>query len=135
MEKVKDYPRQESYALCRCGILTINLFVMGFIPKQGLAARKLSRKVLRNLLRKLRAMILFYMMFMNCVLVLVCDRKTGIWNLIKDKKNNEIVKQEAFDCPSGRLVIHDRMAKLSRSSIKKSVLLNILEKDVRGLCG
>lgn len=45
-----------------------------------------------------------------CASARFCDRAGGIWDLIKkdDKESLKIAKEEAADCPSGRLVLIDK---------------------------
>ena len=46
-----------------------------------------------------------------CASARFCHRAGGIWNIIKDcddPKIKQIVIEESCDCPSGRLIIHDK---------------------------
>jgi len=60
-----------------------------------------------------------------CASARFCHRAGGIWNIIKDTddpKTKKIVTQETFDCPSGRLVIHDkRTGKAVEHEFDKSI--------------
>jgi len=61
-----------------------------------------------------------------CASARFCHRAGGIWNIIKDcddSKIRQIVIEESSDCPSGRLIVHDKKTgKAIEPNLEKSIV-------------
>lgn len=109
----KEYPAQENYALCRCGVSKNKPFCDGThagIDFDG--AETASRE---RYLDQAKAIAGEGLALTDaeelCAAAGFCRRAGGIWKLIEQSGDPEAKKaatQEACDCPSGRLVVWDR---------------------------
>ena len=61
-----------------------------------------------------------------CASARFCHRAGGIWNIIKESNKpqiKQIIIEEACDCPSGRLIVHDKKTgKPIEPSLEKSIV-------------
>lgn len=61
-----------------------------------------------------------------CASARFCHRAGGIWNLVKDCEDpriKQIMIEESCDCPSGRLVVHDKESgKIIEPNMEKSIV-------------
>ncbi len=61
-----------------------------------------------------------------CASARFCHRAGGIWNIIKDSHDPQMKRtiiEEACDCPSGRLVVHDKKTgKAIEPDLEKSIV-------------
>ncbi len=59
-----------------------------------------------------------------CASARFCDRAGGVWDNTRqsdDPKAKKIALQEVFDCPAGRLILHDNKGNLLEPKLEQSV--------------
>jgi CDGSH-type Zn-finger protein len=110
--RVKTYPVQEQYALCRCGNSKNKPFcdnTHAAIHFDG--AETGDRTLYREGAEVIRGPDLTLTDNKHlCVHARFCDRAGGIWNLVRQPgtlTDRDTAIEEACNCPSGRLVVHD----------------------------
>ncbi len=134
--KVKEFPMQEQYALCRCGHSKTKPFCDGTHVKIHFNGTETAgdESYLRHP-RIIQGPDLELADYEGlCAHARFCMRAGGIWNLTKqsdipDARDTAI--EEACNCPSGRLVIKDRKTgETVEPVLEKSIV--IIEYPARG---
>jgi CDGSH-type Zn-finger protein len=111
-KKVKEYPLQQTYALCRCGHSKHKPFCDGTHAKIHFDGTEMAgdEPYLQHP-RIIRGPDLDLADYEGiCVHARFCMRAGGIWNLTEESDDPEARKtaiEEACNCPSGRLVVSD----------------------------
>lgn len=133
------YPLRKIYALCRCGQSKNKPFCDGTHVKvnfdgtenPGKEAYLDKPKEIEGTALKLSDIEEL------CASARFCHRAGGIWNLVPKSGNPEkkrIAIEEAFDCPSGRLVIFDKQTgKIIEPNLSKSI--GLIEDLAMGMSG
>jgi CDGSH-type Zn-finger protein len=111
-ERGRSLPTRDTYALCRCGQSSTKPFCDGTHARIGFDGTETAARdgfageadVTRG-----PAMVLYDDKPL-CAYARFCDYAGTIWNLIEktdDAEVRTIVREEASNCPSGRLVVRD----------------------------
>jgi CDGSH-type Zn-finger protein len=108
-----EFPLQEKCGLCRCGQSERKPFCDGTHIKIGFVGTEMVGE--ETYLDQPKVLDGFEITLSDveelCASARFCHRAGGIWNIVKDSDNPQIrqtVIEETFDCPSGRLVVHDK---------------------------
>lgn len=111
--KGEKYPKQETYALCRCGNSVNKPYCTGTHAETGFDGTETAsrKKYLEQAEKTEGPAITLTDAVALCAAARFCDRAGGAWQLTQDCKDAESAKiavREACNCPSGRLVAWDR---------------------------
>ncbi len=135
-QKVKEFPVEDTYALCRCGRSSNRPFCDGTHGREGFSGGEVagSEPYLRRP-RVYHGPKLELLDYENlCVHARFCMRPAGVWNLTEHSdrvQEREQARKEACNCPSGRLVLKDlETGRIIEPALEKSIVL--IENPARG---
>ncbi len=111
--KAEDYPKQQAYALCRCGHSTGHPFCtgkhteIGFVGTETASNKKFQEQAdtIKGPQLDLKDAVVF------CASGRFCDAGKGAWEYTKESdnpKSKKLATEQACNCPAGRLVIIDK---------------------------
>lgn len=134
-KKTQDYPANEEYSLCRCGRSAGKPFCDSSHIRGFDGTETASRKTYEEQDKKVEgATVDLTDTEELCAAARFCHNKHGrIWNLVKDSKNDSVVRNQAFRCPSGRLVLWDKYGRAIEPNFGQSI--SLIEDTVKGVSG
>jgi CDGSH-type Zn-finger protein len=129
--KGKEYPLKEEYDLCRCGHSKDKPYCDGahgdiYIDLTETAIRKPF--VAQAEPETVGPDLILTDVVSLCALARFCDRAGGAWDNTRLSDNPDAKKiaiQEVWDCPAGRLVLHDKDGNLLEPEFEPSIGLVI----------
>jgi CDGSH-type Zn-finger protein len=130
-QKGKEYEVKEEYDLCRCGHSKDKPFcdlthAEIFFDGTETASRKPFVEQIEP--KTIGPELVLTDVVALCALARFCDRAGGVWDNTRASDNPEAKKiaiQEVWDCPAGRLVLHDKNGKLLEPRFEPSIGLEI----------
>lgn len=112
----KEFPRKDSYALCRCGESANKPFCDGTHTKIKFDGKETANREPYLIKAKLISGPEIELTDLEelCSEARFCHQATGTWNNVRrsdNSKSKEIAIKSACNCPSGRLVVWDKKTK------------------------
>jgi CDGSH-type Zn-finger protein len=123
----KSYPVKEEYDLCRCGhsknkpLCDLTHFEIFFDGTETASRKPFIEQIEPEtsgpdlVLTDVIAL---------CANARFCDRAGGVWDNTRasnDPESKKIAIQEVWDCPAGRLVLHDKIGQLVEPEFEPSI--------------
>jgi len=127
--KGQRYPKQETYALCRCGKSVNKPYCTGTHAEVGFFGKETAteKRYLDQSERTSGPKLDLTDAVSFCASGRFCDRGKGTWQLTResdDPKARKMAVDQACNCPSGRLVAWDKKSgKPAEPKSKKSISL------------
>jgi CDGSH-type Zn-finger protein len=123
----KEYPLQDRYDLCRCGQSNEKPFCdltheEIFFDGTETASRELFAE--QSEPETIGPELVLTDVVALCALARFCDRAGGVWDntrLSDHPEAKKIAMQEVWDCPAGRLVLHDKSGNLVEPEFEPSI--------------
>jgi CDGSH-type Zn-finger protein len=130
-QKGKEYQVKEEYDLCRCGHSKDKPFCDLTHNETFFDGTETASRI--PFIEQIEPETIGPELVLTDVVVLCanarfCDRAGGVWDNIRASDNPEAKKiaiQEVWDCPAGRLVLHDKTGKLLEPKFEPSIGLEI----------
>jgi len=114
-KKIKNFPSQENYALCRCGGSKNKPFCDGS-HINNFDGKETAKNIpyLKNSETTEGPELILTDNTEFCSLARFCNKREGTWNSTEksnDSKSKKLAIETACNCPSGRLVVWDKKTK------------------------
>jgi CDGSH-type Zn-finger protein len=125
----KEIPVSEEYDLCRCGRSKTKPFCDGthgeiFFDGTETASRKSFIEQIEP--KTTGPELILSDVVALCASARFCDRAGGVWDNTRasnDPEARKIAIQEVWDCPAGRLVLHNKSGQLVEPEFEPSISL------------
>jgi CDGSH-type Zn-finger protein len=123
----KQYPLQEEYDLCRCGHSKNKPFcdeTHGEIFFDGNETASRDPYIEQIEPPTIGPELILTDVIALCASARFCDRAGGVWDNTRASDNldaKDLVLQEVWDCPAGRLVLHDKNGNLLEPEFEPSI--------------
>jgi CDGSH-type Zn-finger protein len=135
--EVEKYPKRKTYALCRCGKSKNKPYCDGEHVKNVFDGTETAgySEFMDNVKLYDGPELRLYDNKPLCVGSGFCTRDGNIWNLTTHSDNpeyREIAIMEAHDCPSGRLVVHDKEDSPIEADFEPSIVVTEDQHEVLG---